>query len=339
MSEICQKCRDKKKFKQFSKKFIIIDREKLVTYTGEGIMKKLLAGVASIVVVSVAGISAEGTVKASDLLNVINNHSTALTGTTYMIDEGVTPTVSINQVDNSTNICWMADMDVDCDGLYDARCAGDPTNQSQLSCGTDINPADVPFYVIPIYNNDWDYRNSDIDFGQLGAIIYNNKVEYAVFLDECGLNHIIGEASYAAVNDLGVDPNPDTGGTDDPVGYVIFTGPNGRLSESNWANHSAAVTAGNQLAQQLTAPYVAIRAGETPLSSSPVVSVSRSAVSVKMSGSYVLSVSNTLGAKIASMSGKDAQTFNMSNLPRGAYLYSVKTMSGKTALNGKMILN
>jgi hypothetical protein len=50
----------------------------------------------------------------------------------------------------------------------------------------------------------------------VAAIIYNNKVVYAVFADERP-NNIIGEASYATARALGIDSNPETGGVDSGV--------------------------------------------------------------------------------------------------------------------------
>ena len=44
-----------------------------------------------------------------------------------------------------------------------------------------------------------------------------------MFGDE-GPTSIIGEASYATAQALGIDPDPSTGGTDTGVAYIAFTG-------------------------------------------------------------------------------------------------------------------
>ena len=59
--------------------------------------------------------------------------------------------------------------------------------------------------------------------GTVAAIIYNNKVTYAVFADE-GPQSIIGEASYATATALGINHDPKNGGVDSGVTYIILKG-------------------------------------------------------------------------------------------------------------------
>ncbi len=54
-------------------------------------------------------------------------------------------------------------------------------------------------------------------------MIYKGKIEYGI-IGDTGPDDIIGEASYAMAKSLGIDPDPSTGGTDDEVVYVAFTG-------------------------------------------------------------------------------------------------------------------
>ncbi len=86
--------------------------------------------------------------------------------------------------------------------------------------------------------------------GQVVAVIYNGKITYAVFGDT-GPNDIIGEASYATAASLGIDSNPETGGTDGPVYYVVFTGATGRVSPIE--SHSEAVSVGSSRAEAFLA--------------------------------------------------------------------------------------
>jgi predicted transcriptional regulator len=74
-------------------------------------------------------------------------------------------------------------------------------------------------------------------------VIFNSRVVYAV-IGDTGPTAIIGEASYATARDLGIDPDPSTGGTDGPVTYICFK--NSRVSpiESN----SQATSTGQGLA-------------------------------------------------------------------------------------------
>ena len=111
-------------------------------------------------------------------------------------DDASRATVSICKAGSA--FVWTADMDVDCDS-------------SRFS-----------------------YTKAGIRPGTTAAIIFKNRMVYAVFADE-GPSNIIGEASYATNRDLGVNPDPSNGGTDGPVTYIVF--PNAKPSpvESNSA--------------------------------------------------------------------------------------------------------
>ena len=78
-------------------------------------------------------------------------------------------------------------------------------------------------------------------------MIYNGQIEYAV-VGDTGPSEIIGEASYRAAADLGINPDPSNGGTDTGVTYIVFTGSGTKIATEE--NHSQAVTLGQQLAQQ-----------------------------------------------------------------------------------------
>src|SRR6266508_4646888 len=118
---------------------------------------------------------------------------------------------------------------------------------SDVSTATDtpLNSAALPYVVVPSPSSIWDYRNYSIGCGTVVAVIYNNRVEYAV-VGDTGPTTIIGEASYATANDLGIDPDPEFGGTDTGVTYIVFQGSQ-RVSPIE--SHSATVTLGQQLAQ------------------------------------------------------------------------------------------
>ena len=75
-----------------------------------------------------------------------------------------------------------------------------------------------------------------------------------MFLDECGDPSLIGEASCAAAKLLGIDPDPKTGGTDEPVTYIVFSGPAGRITDpKDYANHARAIEIGLKRAKELLA--------------------------------------------------------------------------------------
>src|SRR6266545_4488409 len=168
----------------------------------------------------------------------------------YKTDSDVsTATVAVCQKTGA--VFWKADMDIDCDGIRTTQCneTTDPWFQPDTFCHTStdtpLNSAALPYVVVPSPSSIWDYRNYSIGCGTVVAVIYNNRVEYAV-VGDTGPTTIIGEASYATANDLGIDPDPEFGGTDTGVTYIVFQGSQ-RVSPIE--SHSATVTLGQQLAQ------------------------------------------------------------------------------------------
>jgi hypothetical protein len=145
----------------------------------------------------------------------------------YKTDEETSATVNICQ--KGSAYIWKADMDVDCDGVASSVCNSntDPWYQGQTSFttskGKSFTASTTHYYVIPLPSSKFSYSAAGIKPGTVAAIVYNNKVLYAVFADE-GPSGIIGEASYATARDLGIDPNPESGGTDSGVTYIVLKG-------------------------------------------------------------------------------------------------------------------
>jgi hypothetical protein len=103
--------------------------------------------------------------------------------------------------------------------------------------------------VVPSASSTWNYSGFDIGCGSIVAIIYHNKVLYAV-VGDTGPTGIIGEASYASAKTLGIDPDPATGGTDSGVTYLVFQGAN---RASPIESTKDAVARGQQLTQDFLA--------------------------------------------------------------------------------------
>jgi hypothetical protein len=154
---------------------------------------------------------------------------------------------------------WVADMDIDCDGAGAGQCTEDGATQSQTSFTTskgkfyDANV--VPYYVIPDAGcgnggcqTRFSYTKNNIQPGAVAAIIFNNKLIYAVFADE-GPSKFIGEASVAAAKLLGINPSPVDGGTDGPVTYIVFPGKEAVPNPPE--DHNAATKLGEALARRL----------------------------------------------------------------------------------------
>ena len=144
--------------------------------------------------------------------------------------------------------------DIDCDGKQTAQCnpQTDDAYQNQTSA-TDSNDqpldaASLPYVVIPLPSNRFDYEAADLALGTVVAVIYNGQLRYGVFGDE-GPQNIIGEASYAMAESLGIDPDPSTGGSDGPVTYIAFTGKSAVVTTME--DHDEAVAVGTARAAEL----------------------------------------------------------------------------------------
>lgn len=173
-------------------------------------------------------------------------------GGSYATDDGGSSNVNICKLNGA--VYWKADMDIDCDGVSTSTCNSntDPWYQNQTSFTTSsggwLNSATLPYYVVPLPSSRFDYTKNGIHAGQVAAVIFNGKMVYAVFGDE-GPSNIIGEASVATANALGIYSNPKDGGSDGPVTYIVFTGSSGVVSPIE--DHGKATSLGQSLATTL----------------------------------------------------------------------------------------
>ncbi|MET7660391.1 glycoside hydrolase family 75 protein [Streptomyces sp. NPDC005356] len=190
----------------------------------------------------------EGTVSAADLLAKVTSCSQISNGK-YRTDEETSATVPVCGKNGA--VFWKADMDIDCDGRITTQCNADtdPWFQDDTafhqSDGKPLSAEKLPYVVVPSSSGIWNYAGAGIKGGGVVAVIHNNKVEYAV-VGDTGPDKIIGEASYATAKALGIDPDPETGGTDSGVTYIVFKNNQASPIES----HSAAVTLGDSLAKK-----------------------------------------------------------------------------------------
>ena len=148
-------------------------------------------------------------------------------------------------------VFWKADLDIDGDGQRTSKCDEntDPWYQDDTafhqSDGRPLKADSLPYVVVPSSSGIWNYSGAGIKGGGVVAVIYNNKVQYAV-VGDTGPSKIIGEASYATAQALGIDPDPESGGTDSGVTYILFRDSQVSPIES----HSSAVSLGDRLAKQ-----------------------------------------------------------------------------------------
>jgi hypothetical protein len=190
----------------------------------------------------------EGSVSAAQLLSKVQGCSQISNGK-YRTDDETSAVIPVCGANGA--VFWKADMDIDCDGQVTSKCNGDtdPWFQDDTafhqSNGQPLIADKLPYVVVPSPSSTWDYRQSGIKGGGVVAVIHNDKVEYAV-VGDTGPANIIGEASYATANALGIDPDPETGGTDSGVTYILFK----NSSVSPIESHDKAVSVGNGLAEQ-----------------------------------------------------------------------------------------
>ncbi|WP_283133289.1 glycoside hydrolase family 75 protein [Rhizohabitans arisaemae] len=169
----------------------------------------------------------------------------------YRRDAGGTATVPICGGEGVVH--WTADMDIDCDGKRTPECnkRSDCCYQPHTACrqsdGRHLDASSLPFVVLPYPSRLFDYRDWGLGCRTVAAVIYEGKVAYAV-VGDIGPSRVIGEASYRAAVNLGIDPDPRTGGAASGVTYILFTGPEARIQVIE--DHAQAVALGRRLARR-----------------------------------------------------------------------------------------
>ncbi|MEV5439361.1 glycoside hydrolase family 75 protein [Streptomyces sp. NPDC052682] len=193
----------------------------------------------------------ESTVRAADLLAKVRDCTPVSRGR-YRSDSGAPATIRVCGTRDA--VFWKADMDIDCDGRPGPRCnsrtdpyfsAGTAYPQSD---GRPLSAEHLPYIVLPAPSGVWDFRDHGIRGGSVAAVIHRGRVQYAV-VGDTGPRNIIGEASYATAEALGIRPDPRGGGTASDVTYIVFKGSRTTPIE----DHAAAVTTGERLARAFTA--------------------------------------------------------------------------------------
>ena len=168
----------------------------------------------------------------------------------YRTDSDAAQTIPICRLNGA--IFWNADLDIDCDGQVTNVCNSStdtlfqPDTAAHTAAGQPLDASMVRYVVIPGESSIFRYSRSNIQLGAVVAVIYNGRVQYGV-VGDTGPEDIIGEASYAMAQSLGIDPNPAAGGVDGDVWYIVFQG----SSVSPIDDQNQAVRAGEQLANQL----------------------------------------------------------------------------------------
>ncbi|KAE8394993.1 putative extracellular chitosanase CsnC [Aspergillus alliaceus] len=128
-------------------------------------------------------------------------------------------------------ISWVADMDVDCDGINHG-CKGNPDGQEKTNWGA-LSAYEVPFIVIP--DKYLMANKATIKGNSIAAVICNGKMYYGILGDSNGDEpQVTGEASWILARTCFPEENLDgnRGHTAADVTYILFTGESAVLPKS-----------------------------------------------------------------------------------------------------------
>ncbi|GLF98002.1 glycoside hydrolase family 75 protein [Streptomyces yaizuensis] len=194
-----------------------------------------------------------GAVTAAELLAGVAACERISTGL-YPTDARAPATVPV--CDTGDAVFWKADLDVDCDGQPTARCNTRtdpyflPHTAFRQSDGRPLNAETLPFVVVPAPSGLWRFPEWGIGGGSVVAVVHGDTVRYGV-VGDTGPAGIIGEASHAMAVELGIDPDPRTGGVTSGVTYIVFKGARVAPVESR----AAAVARGEELSRGFLAAH------------------------------------------------------------------------------------
>jgi hypothetical protein len=190
----------------------------------------------------------EESVRAGDLLAEVRDCAPVSRGR-YRSDDAAPADIPV--CGKRGAVFWKSDLDIDCDGRPGPRCNGrtDPLFSSmtafQQSDGRYLSAETLPYIVVPAPGPVWNHRDHGIRGGSVAAVIYRDRVQYAV-VGDVGPRDIIGEASYAAARGLGIRTDPRGGGVPSGVTYIVFKD----SVVSPIEDQRAAVTRGRALARK-----------------------------------------------------------------------------------------
>ncbi|KAJ5506381.1 Fungal chitosanase [Penicillium expansum] len=180
--------------------------------------------------------AASSTIPVAALQSAAAKASVAVPSGTYPIngDKGakrITIHSDWADFDEGAAYVFVADMDVDCDGL-DYKCKGNPDGQDETNFGA-LSAYEVPFYVVPDkFAGDF---GKQLPGNNVGAIICDGKMFYGIFGDtDADSPEVIGEASWLMARTCfpDADLNGNSGHGTPDVTYIVFAGANAVLPSS-----------------------------------------------------------------------------------------------------------
>ncbi|KAJ5933561.1 hypothetical protein N7454_005890, partial [Penicillium verhagenii] len=180
--------------------------------------------------------AAATSIPVASLKNAAAKASTAAKDATYPINSNsgaakVTIHSDWSKFTEGAAFVWIADMDVDCDGI-DYKCKGNQDGQSETNFGA-LAAYEVPWIVIPDKFGTT-YRSA-LPGNNIGAVICNGKMFYGIYGDSDGDDpQVIGEASWLMARTCfpkeNLNGNAGHGNVD--VTYILFTGKDAVLPTS-----------------------------------------------------------------------------------------------------------
>ncbi|HIV57573.1 MAG TPA: peptidoglycan-binding protein [Candidatus Stackebrandtia faecavium] len=163
---------------------------------------------------------------ADELRDRVSGCETQLSDGEYAENDGDAADIAVCESGGAVH--WKADFDVDCDGQRSDQCNEntDPWYQPETafpqSDGEPLNSATLPHVVVPGVSDIWSYKDAGIGGGTVAAVVFEDKVAYAV-VGDVGPQTAIGEGSYALAEQLGIDPDPQSGGIGGKVvDFILF---------------------------------------------------------------------------------------------------------------------
>jgi hypothetical protein len=164
--------------------------------------------------VRVADVSAQAGPTASALLAKLTSCSQISSGK-YRSDSETSANIPVCGKNGA--VWYKADLDIDCDGQRHREVQREHRpvvpgrhRVPRLARESRWSRTSSRTWSCRQASGTWDYRKFGIQGGGVVAVIYNNRVEYAV-VGDTGPTAIIGEASYATAVNLGINPNPENG--------------------------------------------------------------------------------------------------------------------------------
>ena len=139
------------------------------------------------------------------------------------------PTMVTSTNNGQTIVAFTAKMDIDADGAGSAW-KSDRTGQQgtalQYRDGTSLNPTTLPYIVVPL---DFGNTHPNVKLGDYVEVTYspaNGKPQtYYAIVGDKGPAGVLGEGSIRLARALGINPDPNTGGTKrKEVTYRILAG-------------------------------------------------------------------------------------------------------------------